>query len=312
MKSNLKINFNLLYILFLLATSCNQASTTELTDKRVEKFDVAYTTPTNGNPQMTKLDIYYIPDGKPKNLMVFIHGGGWVGGDKSNLKMADAMIEWFLERDYVVAAPNYRLATRLGEPQEVTYSEQAIDIVHALAWLKENGVNYGVTEDNIILVGFSAGAHLVSLISSDHNYLQSVGLSPEHIAGTVSFDVHAYDVPFALRLMEGSVIEQNIPFIEFLFGSTEVEQLEGSPSFYVSNTGIPPSIIISAEPSETIGSHGYITSQASQQHVQLLLNSGHQAIWKHYNNETHSSLVLDFGTNGDEPTNAVADFLNSL
>lgn len=301
-------------ILFLIVSGNNNAGSSfpDESVERIEEFDIAYTPPADGDPQMAKLDVYYVPDGKSKRLMVFIHGGGWIRGNKSNIRTTDSLVQWFLDRDFVVAVPNFRLASRPGEPQEVTYREQLTDIAHALAWLDENSSNYGVTDDEVILMGFSSGAHLVPLLATDQRYLQSVGLDLGHIKGTISLDVHVYDVPYALQLMEGSVVERNIPFIKFLFGSTEVEQLAGSPSFYAPNAPVPPSLIISAEPSTTIGSHGYITSQASERYVQLLLELGRQATWKNYDNETHLSLVSDFGTIGDGPTDAVADFIDSL
>ncbi|MBV1915897.1 MAG: alpha/beta hydrolase [Pseudomonadales bacterium] len=276
------------------------------------ELDAAYTPPANGDPAMADLDIYYVPDGKPKKLLVFIHGGSWIGGDKDNLRDAESLVDWFLNRDFVVAAPNFRLATPIGQLQEVTYKEQLTDIAHALAWLNENSATYGFVQNEFILMGFSSGAHLAPMLSTNQVYLQSVGLETDYIKGTISLDVHAYDVPYALQIMEGSVVAGNIPFIKHLFGDTEDEQLQGSPSSYVLNALVPPSLIISAEPSATIGSHGYITSRTGKRHAQLLSDFGNQAAWEHYDDETHLSLVTDFGTDGDNPTKAVANFLDSL
>ncbi len=281
--------------------------------QRVEKLDVAYTPPVGGDPLMSKLDVYYIPDGRPKRLMVFIHGGSWVSGDKSNLKSsADTLIQWFLARDYVVVAPNFRLASAPGQVQTVTYKEQATDIAFALAWLRQNGAQYGVTKQAMLLIGFSSGAHLVPLIASDQSYLQAAGLTLSDIMATISFDIHMYDVAFGLQLMAGSTIAANIPLIQFLFGNTAAQQQLASPSFYAPNAPVPPTLLISAEPSLPVGSHGYITSQASQSYVQQLKGLGRQASWSHFDNETHQSLVTNFGTAGDLPTTAVDQFLLSL
>lgn len=305
---------SLLFCTLLSIVSCtnNVGSTVpDVSVEVIEIFDITYTLP-GSETEIGKLDLYYVPDGKPKRLMVFIHGGSWVGGDKRNLRNSDSLVQWFLDRDYVVAVPNFRLATPIWEPQEVSYGEQATDIAHALAWLTDNHADYGVTEDGIVLIGYSSGAHLVALLSTNQSYLQSVGLTPGHLLGTISLDVHAYDVPYALQLMEGSELSRNIPLIRFLFRNTEAEQLAGSPSFYAQNAPVPPSLIISADPSDTPGSKGYIAAQASREYVELLSGYGHQATWIHYDDETHASLVGDFGTVGDNPTEAVADFLDSL
>jgi len=281
--------------------------------QRVEKLDVAYTPPAGGDPLMSKLDVYSIPDGKPKRLMVFIHGGSWAHGDKSELKInADTLIQWFLARDYVVVAPNFRLANTPGQTQLVTYREQATDIAYALAWLRNNGAQYGVTKQAMLLMGFSSGAHLVALMAADPSYLQAAGLAQSDIMAAMSFDIHMYDVPLGIQLMGGSVIAANIPLMQFFFGTTTAQQQAASPSFYAPNSAVPPTLLISAEPSLPVGTHGYITSQASQTYLQLLLGAGHQASWSHFDNETHQSLVTNFGTTGHLPTAAVNQFLISL
>jgi len=277
----------------------------------MKEFDVPYDF-THDATQTSKLDIYYVPDDKPKRLLVFIHGGSWVHGNKNHLRTADPFIQWFLKRGFVVAAPNFRLATPPGELQKVTYKEQATDIARALSWLNNHRSKYGIIEKEVFLLGFSSGAHLVPLIATDTSYLKSVGLTPDYIKATISLDVHTYDVPYALQLMKGSVVDRNIPLIKFLFGNSKKEQRLASPAFYVSKSFVPPSLIISAEPSLTIGSHGYITSQASKRYVKLLTNLGHQATWRHFDHKTHVSLVLGFGIEGDEPTEELAKFLDSL
>lgn len=299
---------------FCCAKNIDSAISNE-SDQIIEAFDVAYSPPPDGDPQMAKLDIYYVPDGKPKRLVIFIHGGSWIGGDKIHLRTTHSLVKWFVERDFVVVAPNFRLASQPGKPQVVTYREQATDIAYALAWLFKNGTPYGVTEKKALLVGYSSGAHLVALIATDSSYLKSVGLDLRNITGAISLDVHAYDVPFALQLMRGSVVSQNIPLIKFLFGDTEVEQLSGSPACYAPSVPVPPSLIISVGSLSYINglkSMGYITYHASQHYVQLLRNLGRQTTWKHFEDENHSSLILDFGTDADGPTEAVAQFLNSL
>ncbi len=275
----------------------------------VTELDLPYPPPPGGDAAMSLLDLYHQPDGEPRRLLVFVHGGSWVGGDKGNLALAEDLVPWFLERGFVVAAPNFRLASPPAEGHAVTYAEQATDVAYALAWLRDHGADYGVTEPGAVLLGYSSGAHLVALLAADERYLASAGLSHGDLAGAISFDVHAYDVPYALQLMEGSVVENNIPLIEHLFGDTEEQQRIGSPSTYVAGTAVPPSLLVSAEPSAEVGSHGYITAQATQAHAARLQAAGREATWVHYDGETHSSLVMDFGQPGDGPTAAVEDFL---
>lgn len=277
----------------------------------VEAHDVPYPPPAGGDASMSLLDIYHLPGGGQR-LVVFVHGGSWVGGDKANLRGAPDLVRWFTERGWVVAAPNFRLASGPGQPRDVTYADQCADVAGALAWLQDHRADYGVTGPGMLLVGYSSGAHLVALLAADESYLQSAGVSHAHLAGAVSLDVHAYDVPYALALMKGSRLEDNIPLIEHLFGTTEAEQRIGSPSSYAPDAKVPPSLLISAGPPAERGSHGHIASSATRRYTELLQAAGHRASFHHYNHETHASLVLDFGTEGDGPTAAVGDFLNEL
>jgi acetyl esterase/lipase len=278
-----------------------------------KELDIPYDPPPGGDPAKSLLDVYYVPDGEPLRLMVFVHGGSWIGGDKSKLELAEELVPWFVERDFAVAAPNFRLASEPPGPQEVTYADQAADLAFALAWLIEHGADYNIEAEPALLMGYSSGAHLVALLAADERYLESAELAHENLLGSISFDVHAYDVPYALELMQGSELEQNIELIEFLFGETVEEQLAASPSSYAPDApAAPPTLLVSADPSSLEGSKGYIVFHATQSYWQLLQSAGHSADWQHYENETHSSLVVDFGSEGDAPTEEVGIFLEKL
>lgn len=276
----------------------------------LEAFDLPYTPPDGGDADMALLDIYYLPDGQAKRLIVFVHGGSWVGGDKNKLQEAPTLAPWFVKRGFVMAVPNFRLASRVAEGNEVSYAEQSTDLAFALAWLKDHASAYGVTKAGVVLMGYSSGAHLVALLAADDRYLQSAGLTRDHLAAVMSFDVHAYDVPYALQLMQGSELEQNVPLIEHLFGKTEAEQLEGSPVSFIEFAAMPPSLLISADPSAEVGSKGFISYQGTRHYSEALQASGHPMTFSHFDKETHASLVLDFGTAGDVPTQVTADFLD--
>ena len=73
----------------------------------------------------------------------------------------------------------------------------------------------------------------------------------------------ARDSAHALGLMVGSVVRDNIPLIEHLFGDTAAEQREGSPIACVDGD-VAPALLVSVQlsPSEP-GTHGDIVSQAA-------------------------------------------------
>ena len=127
-------------------------------------------------------------------LVVFVHGGGWSGGDKRMMQGSDKLRHWQGEV-YAVASLNYRLVP------EATVEQQAEDVAAAIALLKTQADVWGFDPERIALVGHSAGAHLVALVGTDERYLRSAGLSFDDISGVVLLDGAAYDV--AMQLEEG-------------------------------------------------------------------------------------------------------------
>jgi len=264
-------------------------------------------------PQPTsKLDLYAQRGGEARPLVVFVHGGSWVGGDKKNLEKAPGFIRWFEEQGYAVAAPEFRRPSPpSGLPSPNTVEDSATDIARALGWLDAHRSEYGLSDDGFVLVGFSSGAHLVALLSTDAHYLAAEGLGLDDIAATISLDVHAYDVPLALSLMEGSEIARNRRLIRSLFGDTEAEQRRLSPTTYISDR-VPPSLVVSSGDASEPTKKGAIAKTASARYRDRLAEAGVRAEHHHFEDSTHSALVMGFGSPGHGTTSAVADFLEGL
>jgi acetyl esterase/lipase len=113
--------------------------------------DLPYGSKLNSNSHA--LDLYLPADfPRPLPLIVCIHGGGWVMGDKS-------MFPNFLlpNMGYAVASINYRLASEAPFPAQIDDCWSAID------WLIANHKLYGIDETRIGLWGGSAGGHLALL-----------------------------------------------------------------------------------------------------------------------------------------------------
>ncbi len=102
-----------------------------------------------------QLDIYR-PRGltKPAPLLVFIHGGGWRGGDRADYLV---YLTYFAKLGYVTATISYRFLKVAPYPACVE------DILDARDFLYQNGEKYSYDPDRICLIGGSAGAHLAML-----------------------------------------------------------------------------------------------------------------------------------------------------
>src|SRR6187401_2698718 len=120
-------------------------------------------------------------------LVVFVHGGGWSSGDKRMMDGSDKLAHW-RANGYAVASVNYRLVP------EATVEQEAEDVAAAVAFLKGHAGTLGFDPERIVLIGHSAGAHLVALVGTDPAYLRGVGLGFADIDGVVPLDGAAYNV----------------------------------------------------------------------------------------------------------------------
>ena len=147
---------------------------------------------------INRLDLYTpsgpAPDeGRP--LVVYVHGGGWMRGDKSN-RIADKA-SLFTGLDYVFASVNYRLSPdppNSSDPDRVRFPAQPNDVGEALGWLDRNAADYGADPERMLLIGHSAGAQIISLVATDPTYVAAFGVEPWQIAGAVSLDTDAFDI----------------------------------------------------------------------------------------------------------------------
>jgi len=126
-------------------------------------LDVQFWAPVGYRP--LTLDIYLPPASVPKPkagfpLVVQIHGGGWMIGDK---RLSGPFVDWpsvlasLSATGYVVAAVDYRLSS------EAQFPVQAQDVKASIRWLRLNAAKYGIDPRRVVAWGESAGAHLAAL-----------------------------------------------------------------------------------------------------------------------------------------------------
>lgn len=152
------------------------------------------------DPGDNQLDLY-TPDGASptdsRPVVVYVHGGGWRQGDKSN-KIADK-IDLFTGSGYVFASINYRLSPTGGDPANpdpgrIKFPAHPDDVGEAIGWLGAHVDEYGGDPTRILLIGHSAGAHLISLVATDPSYVEAYGVEPWQLIGAVSLDTAGFDI----------------------------------------------------------------------------------------------------------------------
>jgi len=110
----------------------------------------------NGVP--LKLDAHYPAEASgPLPVAMYVHGGGWHGGDKKG-GAGSLDFEELLSRGYLVISVNYRLAPRYVFPAMIE------DVKCAVRHLRATADRYGLDPERIGVWGSSAGGHLVSLL----------------------------------------------------------------------------------------------------------------------------------------------------
>jgi acetyl esterase len=132
--------------------------------------DLAY-----GSDARNRVDLYRPEPSAARQhaVILFMHGGGFVRGDKSEKENFGL---YFARRGFVVAVANYRLA-----PQHV-WPSGAEDAIAAYEWLSANGAHYSGDPRRIFMIGESAGAAHVATATLVRRFHSPVGLAVAGIA----------------------------------------------------------------------------------------------------------------------------------
>src|SRR5215468_9980325 len=126
----------------------------------IEKKDVVYAEP--ASPLHT-LDVYASPSAKSAPVVFWIHGGGWQGGDKSDVAEKP---RFFVEMGFVFVSVNYRLLPK------VEMIDIFRDVAKSFRWVHDHIAEYGGEPKRVLVGGHSAGAQLAALLCTDERYLQ--------------------------------------------------------------------------------------------------------------------------------------------
>lgn len=147
----------LLAVVTLLSASCRKekeasAPETPLAEKTI--IDTSY-----GTDPLHKMDIYLPADrNEHTKTILLIHGGGWTGGSKADLTSAIPGLKANFP-GYAIANINYRLA---ADGTTNLFPTQENDVKSAIDFFVGNSQEFHISKD-LVLTGFSAGAHLALL-----------------------------------------------------------------------------------------------------------------------------------------------------
>lgn len=122
-----------------------------------------------------RLDVYFpssLPAGEALPTIVWVHGGGWLSGDK---RFVAPYLKLLAARGFAVVGINYSIAPGATYPTQV---RQAFD---ALGFLTREAARLHIDADRIVLAGDSAGAQIAAEAAAmlgDSRYAEQVGVTP--------------------------------------------------------------------------------------------------------------------------------------
>ncbi|MFN7735564.1 MAG: alpha/beta hydrolase [Pirellula sp.] len=170
------------------------------------------------------LDVYYPKNLRDAPVVVWFHGGGLTGGERS-------IPEGLKNKGFVVIAANYRLSPKAKAP---AYIE---DAAAAVAWAVANATEYHGSPSKIVVSGHSAGGYLAMMVGLDRTWLEPYNVAPSQLAGIAPLSGQAI-THFTIRDERG--IDKKQPVIDAL-----------APLYHVRRDA-PPILLVTGDRNEEL------------------------------------------------------------
>lgn len=200
--------------------------------------------PYGGDPRQ-RMDVYLPAQPANAPVIFMVHGGGWRTGGKGETAVVENKVPYFTGRGYIFITINYRML-----PDADPYV-QAQDVALALAAAQAKAASWGGDPQRFILMGHSAGAHLVALLSAQPSLAAG-----SRWRGTVALDSGALDVP---AIME----QRHMRLYDEAFGSDPAFWRKVSP-LHALQPGAQPMLLVCSSQRETSCSQAHAFAQRAK------------------------------------------------
>jgi arylformamidase len=252
----------------------------------VVRADVPY-----GKDELQRLDVYAPRDAKDAPTVVFFHRGEWTKGDKSEASYKPKFLN---ENGVVFVSANYRLSPAVKHPAHIN------DVAAAVRWVYDHAAEFGGSNKKIVVMGHSAGCHLVTLLALDPRYLAEVKLRPSDLRGVVTWSGGAYDL--VAKVKAGGTYG---PYIKAAFGDSEDAWRDASPVAHVGDAKpLPPFLFVSVVDKDKKDS-----MLAAQNLAGLIRGAGGRATTRTLEGRTHMTVNALLGAPDDTTGVVLLDFV---
>jgi len=188
-----------------------------------------------GQHERQRLDVYRPLNARSAPILLMVHGGAWDKGDKRMDRVVENKMARWLPQGYLFVSTNYRLLP------DATPLQQAEDIAQALSYVQQHATGWGGDPQRVVLLGHSAGAHLVSLLSAAPEIGQAYAVQPW--LGTVALDSAAFDVERIMR-------DRHYRLYDKAFGQDPAYWRAASPVRRLQQAGAPMLAVCSSKRKE--------------------------------------------------------------
>ena len=178
-----------------------------------------------GSDPLQTFDVYLPPHAVTDAPVIFmVHGGGWRRGDKTARNVVQNKVARWVPRGFIFVSTNYPMLP------DTLPLQQAQNVALALATAQRLAMQWGGDPHAFIVMGHSAGAHLVSLLTAEPTLASAQGALPW--LGTVSLDSACLNV---VQTME----EPHLSLYDDAFGTDPAVWLAASPYQQMSGPIVP-------------------------------------------------------------------------
>ena len=261
----------------------------------VETLNVPYATVPGVDANLLALDIHAPKGGKGAPVVIYVHGGYWKAGDKSQ---KGHLPDFFCRQGFVFVSVNYRLAPAVQHPVPIQ------DVARAVAWVHDHIAKHGGDPSQILLTGHSAGAQLVALLGTDAKRLGEHRKPLSILRAVIPLDSAAMDI----RDVAANDRRADSPY-RAAFGSEPAAWADASPIVHAQRTKSPPpfQIVVAYGPAIANKKAGMDEFAAT-----LRKNGTRAEVLDASSFREHQSLMTEFGAAGDPVSAAVLEFIESV